>query len=294
MIEKVYISSAVEDLKYEICKDRDHRFLDFVYASDLEELDIIKLHQPSLFSNKRTKVFMNMEEHKLDFLLSICDSIKIPVIWGFKTLASNTKLYKKLSVISEIEKSSTIDQMNSRKQFIYKLFDRYKIKNKHLFETVLAYSCDSKAILEAEIKKLSVAEKVVPSNKLELCLCSHKADNDIFLFIDYLLEGDIRLAYIYANKIESSVHTNVIKALLLKRLGYLIGLSLGSQSFSNSCINLPNFLIQKNRDLAQRYGKNKLMMLYDHVDRSLDLFLSQDQRFKTLTSIIRFTALQVK
>lgn len=293
MIEKVYIGD-LDDLEYEIKTTYPKSDIEIISTLDITEDGLIKLHQPNLFSNKKCKVFITLEDYKLDFLLNLSDNITQKVIWTFKSLPSNTKLYKSLESKCKIIKLDKLTYLNNRRKFIEQLFNKYSIRSyPGLLDLVLLNSSESKLSIESEIKKLSVAQSIfnnIDISLLRKVICSYKAENDVFSFIDSLLEGQVDLAYFYLNKIHSSIHPNVLKVLLLKRLGYLLGVVWGNEKFSKSCMNIPPFLIQKNKALALRLGRSKLEAFYMYIDQNINTYATSSEHFKVLTSIIVFTA----
>lgn len=283
MIKKVYITDNEEDIIYEA------RIvfpgIKSINCENVQEHDFTRLHSPSLFC-KDLILFYNVHNLPDAFLLDVISGLKIDVVWGFKSLPKNRKLYKKLCQISNVTELQGIKNNKDKKSFISSLLKSYNIPSKYM-EKLMLESSDSKQIIFSEVQKLNYAINVLKDKEVaENCLCNYNSSSDVFEFINNLFEYNLEGSYIYAKKICESNHQLTLGALLNKKIKSMLFLSIGSITEANRFWRYGNYYITKAINQSKSIGFNKLASLLDFIDNKFNNVLDQKDLFLKLNELI--------
>lgn len=285
MIKSVYISKDVEYLKYLIRKDYKSK-IEVVNCSDFSFETFINLHNYTLFHDVNSiKIFIGVDDFKQEVLLPIVDKIQCDVVWAFKTLPKNYKLYKKLSKVCTINHGNDLSKDCNKSSLIKDIMEDNNLPKKYFKE--LKVRCPTNpSIIEQEVKKLAYSLKVFGEVKgVEDILSIYNTNKDVLDLITSLLNGDMESYYRYSKKVSSEVPLLIVNATILKKLKSLIFLSMGCIKEANNAWRSSGYFLQQDKKLANNLGYKYLIDLYLKVDKVLGNIYDERDVFTRLCCI---------
>lgn len=293
MLKKVYIGE-VSDVRFSVSQDFCN--VNYIDCSDLKLIDFSRLHQPSLFDST-LKCFLNVDKvvDEEDFLLTFCSDIKTDVVWSFNSLRKNSKLFKKLSVCTNIHTCEGIDRIQVKKEFTKSqlLLNGLPLKYLDLF---LVDGPEDREILVSEIQKFAILHKLTQDDlTLRRSVCKYNGSLDSLEFITHLLNGDIQQSYRYALKVSDEIHPLVISATILKKIKSMLYLALGDVNQANSIWRYGNFYLDQAIKQSKKIGFSGLLNLYDYIEVNFsNPYLSKDTMTRLSELIVFFERQQYK
>ena len=287
MIKKVYICNDIDNLKYEVSSDFNN--IQFIDCKEEDFDTFLKLHSKSLFSSKYTRCFINVDEYSDKEVALVVDLKTEDVIWGFKSLPKNRKLYKLLEGKSNIEYCSTLERAADKTRFINSLLNKNKIPVQYK-DTFLNKMPDSKAIIKSEIDKFSYfLSKTNDSDLLDKSISTYSSSNDLMSFMNSLLDLNPKESYSYAEKISNELNVLVINSVLLKKILSMTYLSLGDTDSAMKYWHYNNYYIRSEVDRAKKIGFGKLIALYMYIDKKLGNIYDDKDLFTRLCEVILYS-----
>jgi len=291
MILKCYICPESENIRQIVTEDFKSEKLVFKNSEDLESSFSIE-HCANLFNRKEIKVFTNVEDIDSKELTQVLDTSPLKYIWCFKTLRSNTNIYKKIKGLTSIEAIEPLKYLNNRKQSLDTFYSGLNLKDRRLYKILLTNASESRSIIRSEVEKCFKAMEFVEGEEIYKVPCRFNADDDIFVFIDHLLENNSILAYDYALKVEESTNLFALRSLLLRSIFFLITL-VSANSSAKIVINAPPFIVTKRLKLAKELGIKRLLTFYNYIYNRLDGYPENSSACIFLTELVRFRALNL-
>lgn len=264
MIKKVFIGES-SDVRF-LVEDQFNP-VKFINCEGLKSNEFITLHQPSLF-NQVITCCLNVDEADIEdeILLNIISTAKSDVIWTFKSLRKNGKVFKKLSSCSNIQSCDSLDRTQLKKDFIRQQLSSSGLPLRFL-EKLVVDGSEDRSILKNEIAKLSELFKVSKDDSLVLkSVCKYNGSLDTLEFLSNLLNNDVKMAFNYANKIANEVSALVISATLLKKIKAMIYLSLGDITSANTIWRHGGYFLDQAIRQSKSIGTKGLISLYEYVD----------------------------
>lgn len=288
MIKKIYVAKEEDLIRFEVKKDfGEVKFLD---CGEIELDQCKSLFLPTLFSKSKTiTCLLNMDEYKEKDLLDYFTTtkIQIDVVFAFKSLPKNHKLYKYFSSKCEIEHCEGLDTITLKKKFIKELLGKSSLLNQ-LQDTLVNQLPENKGIILNEIEKLKYYSTMENNiGLLKDSIGKYESSFDLFEYINSLLDGDYKKAYILAEKVADNTVPQLVYCLLLKKVLSMICFTLKAEELGNqfwrSGPYYQNITIQR----AKYIGKDKLVGLYDFIDNNFNYFyLSDKDLFLSLVKLI--------
>lgn len=262
MIRKVYVCKDIEIALLQA--KEEFTDLEIWHCSDLSETDLLKILQPSLFKNSCVKCFVGIDcAFSSEFLLNLASSSFVNSIWIFKTLAKNTKLYKKLDSITTIEFYNKLEKTSDKKRFIQ---EKASDLPKNIISKLIDRGSDNQSVLVEEIKKLKDGLEILTPEELDSCIVEYESSNDIFNFLEYTLTGNMEKAYLYAHRVSKSLNSLAVSALIQKKIISMIYLSLNDVKAAYKYWRYPQYLLQKEQTTSKKIGFQGLIRIYLFVD----------------------------
>lgn len=269
MLKNCLISSEENNLRFEVLDIYSSTGVAFHNCENLEYESFIKLHKKGLFNSKKVLVFLNVQTYKDADLREFLEkeTITTDVVWGFKTLGKNLKLYKLLEKSGiDICTISSLDKPHEKRKFISKLLSIHHIPGRLLEDFNLRLPED-KFIIESEILKVKKLVELGADDSLVLRSISvYSSTFDLLEFLNSILLNDLKKSYVLAKKVAEESHELVIQAVLLKRIKSLIFLNLGDVSTANKYWRTGPYYLNDSISLANTFGFEKLDELYTYVD----------------------------
>ena len=288
MLKKVYIHKNIDDLIFEIRQDFGE--VENIDVSDRRQEDLVKVHLPDLFKTNKIKAIVNLQEIDKDFLISLVENIKVDCVWGFTSLAKNTKLFKLLSTKVTVENVGDLSKKSDKIKFIKSLFYEYEIPNKYL-NAILINLNDSKVTIYNEILKLrSLLDLGLGEDSIINSITSYDGNLDVMNFIDSLLNNRSEDTYKYSSKLVG-LSSNLIHAVLHKRLLSLIYLSKDNEEEALKCWKYFGYFLQDAKALAKSLGFAKLSKLSIKVDSIFQNY-NTDLTYKLSKLMMEYERLQ--
>lgn len=284
MLKKVFLSESLDNSLFEV--KGDFKDINIQYCTDLSFDQFIMMHQPNLLNTSGITCFIGVDKFKSDKLLAMLEAdFQTNVVWVIGKLDKRKKLYKRLKKISNIEECSDLAVKKSKKAFLKKIFKEFNISTKHLdFFTMV--SADNKQSVYNELRKFSIALKVMTEEEALGSVSIYKANFDVLDFITSLFECKDD-CYLFAKKVET-VPIQVLRATLIKRLNSYIALSLGNLDQAKTHWDRNGYYVQHDRSVANKYGFQNLLDITDYIDKVFSNFLTSDNSFLRLTKLIYF------
>lgn len=287
MLKKVYIGNDIDSNKQHI--RTEFNVVNFISCSNLNLF--ISKHSKNLFDQPLT-CFLDVDELDSKFLLDLLEKqIYYDVIWHFKSLKKNTKIYKKLDSITTLEflNEKNLSEKN-KKDLILKFFNKFNVDIKYV-NLFLTKNFPSEHILYNEIYKFSLAEKLLDEPFLEKTIISYNSENDVMNFISALFTYKLETCYRLAINISENFYFQAVALVILKRIKSYIYLSIDDISSANSIWFTPPYYLRQNIKIAKDIGYNNLLNLYDFTFSNLYLNFNGNLLLNLINLIRYFNSL---
>jgi len=262
---KTYIASNLDDAIYEIRSDFNNQKIQCIYSPKEDQFK--EAHIPTLVSGNAVIALVGIDKIKYDLISS---TLKLnntkSIVWVFKKLAKNTKIYKEIKQSIPIHHCLNLSKTKDKKQFIEGLVNKFSIPRKYI-PSIIERSGDDKSIIYQEIKKLSVAIKST-DDPLNSFISDH-ADLDALFFVDNLLKRNLVESLKYYSKLKSKTQYHQICYLLGKQITCYIHLCQNDVPAALSVWKIPEWLINQKQGIAKNFGLFNLCNLYNRITEEL-------------------------
>jgi hypothetical protein len=279
----VYTYKDVDSLKFDV-EDTFNEKLSFVDCSSLDFKDFKQAHQISLLEDLRVYCFYEIS-YSQEVLLEFLDYIEKKVIWCFKSLPKNRKLYKELNKTCVIRDSVSLSSNKDKLSFIKRLCKEHNIPKEYI-NVLEVNTSNSKFNIKNEIIKLKTGLSGGSNNILDI-ISSTDSESDLFnLCINLLSDRQTAVSY-YVKMVNSKTPVNYIYSMLIKRLFYYLYLSVDNTSEAKQYWRGSDYYIKSDQAISKKYGFEEILRLIKSLTLSVqDIFGDSEYNYTNLNDFL--------
>jgi hypothetical protein len=270
MIKKVYISSVLDNLVFDVMSEFTD--VEIIDSEGLGISEVANYHRTTLFDSKKIRCFLNLDTIETEDLSKLLDAgIKRDVIWCFAKISKVSKFYKRLQGVCSVQTCEGLEVYKDKKKFISEALKKYSLDKSYL-DGLLRSTSDNKLLTIKDIESLAYIVNVIKDESL-LSYNTYTSNSDIFKLIDAILTVNFEEFYFYFNKLESSLVPLQLHSLLLAKLRSLIFFAQDLDDLGNK--SWRTYDLYNTKSQAKKVGLSNLLKVYLYYDSVLGDFYSE-------------------
>ena len=285
-----YIYQEEEDFKYDILnslEDISDCYEGVTFIKDVEKEEFVDLHRSKLIPFTKISCILETEQYDKDLLLILIQKTEVDIVWGFKRLAKNTNVYKKLEKKTSVVRCTSLSKYKEKKIFVQALCKKHSVPFLYV-DALMLLASSSKFTIENEILKLSYAIKCGLDNPAEV-LSTYEDSADVLNFTSCLFSDQAK-AHFYIDKLVTyKTNYYLIQSILHKKLSYYLHLAWDNETGAKKYWNSNAYFLQQDKNFVDKYGKVKLLYTYKYFTRLFSTYFTDEEDLRLrLCQLLQF------